>query len=75
MTETTFAMVPEWMPNRNVNEFVAGLQDANRFELVSSPPQPLQSPPVIDGSVAPVVRRHRRGPDLYARSGGGPRGF
>ena len=40
MTETTFAMVSEWMPNGNINQFVTAHQDANRFQLVSSPPQP-----------------------------------
>jgi serine/threonine protein kinase len=37
MTETKFAMVSEWMSNGNINEFITAHQDANRFELVSSP--------------------------------------
>ena len=55
MTETTFAMVSEWMPNGNINEFVTAHQDANRVELVSPPFKPLQSSPVVDDYVAPVV--------------------
>ena len=35
MTENEFAMISEWMPNGNINGFVAVHQDANRFELVS----------------------------------------
>ena len=34
MTETEFAMVSEWMPNGNINEFVKERPDTNRFELV-----------------------------------------
>jgi len=37
MTDTEFAMVSEWMPNGNINQFVMSHQDANRFELVSPP--------------------------------------
>ena len=66
MTETTFAMVSEWMPNGNINQFVTAHQDANRFNLVSSPPRLLQPLPVTDNYIAPVVMRRRRGPDLYA---------
>lgn len=40
MTENEFAMVSEWMPNGNINQFVSAHRDANRFELVS----PLKSP-------------------------------
>ena len=29
-----FAMTCEWMENGNINEFIKGHQDANRFELV-----------------------------------------
>jgi hypothetical protein len=74
MTETTSAMVSGWMPNGNINEFVTAHQDANKFDLVSPPPRLLQYLLVIDDYVAPVVRRSRRGPDLYARSGNGPWG-
>ena len=35
MTEDEFAMVSEWMPNGNINQFVREHRDANRFELVS----------------------------------------
>ena len=40
MTETDFAMVSEWMPNGNINQFVKEHPDANRFELVSFPSGP-----------------------------------
>ena len=40
MTETEFAMVSEWMPNGNINQFVKEHSDANRFELVSFPSGP-----------------------------------
>ena len=35
MMETQFAMVSEWMPNGNINQFVKAHRDANRFDLVS----------------------------------------
>jgi hypothetical protein len=36
MSETwQFAMVSDWMPNGNINEFVKVHSDANRFEFVS----------------------------------------
>ena len=38
MTKTEFAMVSEWMPNGNINQFVKGHQNANRFELVGFSP-------------------------------------
>ena len=44
MTENEFAIVSEWMPNGNINEFVAAHQDVNRFRLVSSPFKFLHSP-------------------------------
>ena len=37
MTKDRFAMVSEWMPNRNIKQFVVAHQDANRFELVRHP--------------------------------------
>ena len=40
MTENEFAMVSEWMPNGDINQFVSARQDANRFELVSPPSSP-----------------------------------
>ena len=55
MTKTMFAMVSEWMPNGNINEFVTAHRDANRFELVSSQFKPLQLSPVVDDSMDPVV--------------------
>ena len=37
MTETEFAMVSEWMPNGNINQFVREHPEANRFHLVGFP--------------------------------------
>ena len=37
MNDSHFAMVSEWMENRNINEFVEANPDANRLELVSFP--------------------------------------
>ena len=34
MTGTQFAMVSEWMENGNINDFVKGHPDVDRFELV-----------------------------------------
>jgi serine/threonine protein kinase len=73
MTETKFAMVSEWMSNGNINQFVTAHQDANRFDLVSSQFEPLQSSPVVDDCVVPIVVRRRKGLDLHARSKNGPR--
>ena len=36
MSEDQFAMVSEWMPNGDINQFVKAHGDVNRFELVSS---------------------------------------
>jgi hypothetical protein len=74
MTETMFAMVSEWMPNGNINEFVTAHRDANRFELVSSQFKSLQLSPAVDDSMDPVVGRRRKGADLHAWSGNGPWG-
>jgi hypothetical protein len=74
MTETKFAMVSEWMSNGNINQFVTAHRDANRFELVSCPFKPLQSLPVVDDYLAPVVGRCRKGLGLCARSGDAPWG-
>lgn len=35
MTETSFAMISEWMVNKNINEFVKAHPDENRPRLVS----------------------------------------
>ena len=35
MSGTQFAMVSEWMPNGNIDQYVKAHRDANRFELVS----------------------------------------
>ena len=37
MSKTRFAMVSDWMKNGNINEFVKGYPEVNRFVLVSSP--------------------------------------
>lgn len=55
MTENRLAMVSEWMTNGNINQFVMAHQDANRFELVSSPFRLLSSFPVVDNHVTPIV--------------------
>jgi hypothetical protein len=39
-TEAEFAIVSEWMLNGNINQFIEGCQDANRFELVGFCPIP-----------------------------------
>ena len=72
MTETEFSMVSEWMPNGNINQFVAAHQDASRFELVRSPFELLCSLHVADDRVAPIACRCRKGPDLHARPGYDP---
>ena len=51
VTEDRFAMVSEWMIYGNINQFVTTHRDANRFELVGSPSELLQSPLVFDGCV------------------------
>ena len=48
MTEDRLAMVSEWMINGNINQFVMAQRDANRFDLVSSPPR--FPSPLSDGS-------------------------
>ena len=35
MSGTQFAMVSEWMPNGNIDQYVKAHRDADRFELVS----------------------------------------
>ena len=42
MTDTSFAMVSEWMGNGNINEFVRARPNADRLELVSFCPMPLR---------------------------------
>lgn len=58
MTETELAMMSEWMPNGNINQYVKKHQDADRFELVS--PSKLFPPPSVvdDYAVFAVERRH-----------------
>ena len=74
MTENEFAMVSEWMPNGNINEFVAARQDVNRFGLVSSPFELRHSPLILDDYMVPTVNRCCERFGLYAQPGGGPRG-
>ena len=45
MIKNEFSVVSEWMPNGNINQFVAAHRDVNRFELVS-PPFNLPCPPL-----------------------------
>ena len=71
MTETEFTMVSEWMLNGNINRFVREHQDANRFELVSSPSE---LSPLANYCMPPTVERRREGLDLHARSGDDPWG-
>ena len=40
MTETSFAMISEWMTNGNINHFVRTHPDENRLGLVSFPHEP-----------------------------------
>ena len=37
MSTTEFAMMSEWMPNGDINQFVKKHSDVNRFGLVSFP--------------------------------------
>lgn len=39
MTETSFAMISEWMAGGNINDFVRTHPDENRLRLVSFPHQ------------------------------------
>ena len=47
-TEAEFAMVSAWMTNGNINQFVEEHQDINRFELVGSLFNLLESTSVVD---------------------------
>lgn len=64
MAENEFAMVSDWMPNGNINQFVSVHQDANRFELVSPPLEPLRLSSILDA--ASIVDRRCEGIGLYA---------
>ena len=37
MSETRFAMISEWMVNRDINNFLKGNPDADRLKLVCFP--------------------------------------
>jgi hypothetical protein len=68
MSETwQFALVSEWMPNGNINEFVKRCPDANRFELVSFPFGFPPSSLLTDDYVIPVAGRRRKRFDFYAQ--------
>jgi len=41
MSGTQFAMVSEWMPNGNIDQYVKVHRDTCRFELVSFPSRSL----------------------------------
>ena len=72
MTENEFSMVSEWMPNGNINQFVAAHRGANRFELVRFLFELLHSSPVADDCVVTIAGRYRKGLDLYAWPGYDP---
>ena len=74
MSGTQLAMVSEWMPNGNINQFVKKHRNANRFELVSFSFVSLSSSFLVNNCPNPVVERRREGFDLYAQSGYGPWG-
>lgn len=67
-TRFKFAMVSEWMPNGNINQFVEAHRDANRFELVSFPSRFLSFSLIANDCVA---GRCREGLDPCARAGNG----
>jgi len=48
MSGTQFAMVSEWMPNGNIDQYVKAHRDENRFELVSFPLRSLSAPLLVD---------------------------
>ena len=48
MSGTQFAMVSEWMPNGNIDQYVKAHRDANRFELVSFPLRSLSALLLVD---------------------------
>jgi hypothetical protein len=74
MSETQFAMVSEWMPNGNINEFVKKCPDVNRFELVSFPFRFPPSSLLVDEYVISAAGRRRERFDIYAQPEDGPRG-
>ena len=43
MTETQFAMISEWMVNKNISDFVKAHPDADRLGLVGFSLKPLVS--------------------------------
>ena len=53
MTGTQLAMVSEWMPNGNINEFLRAHPDADQLELVRGP-----------FSVSSSLRVHRQSDDF-----------
>jgi len=53
MSETQFAMVSEWMPNGDINQYVRAHGDENRFELVSFVFEFLPSSLFINGHGTP----------------------
>jgi len=55
MSGTQFAMVSEWMPNGNINQFITVYRDANRFNLVSFPFKFLPSFPLDNEYAISVV--------------------
>ena len=66
MSGTQFAMVSEWMPNGNIDQYVKAHRDANRYELVSSPFEFILSSAGVDDYTTSVVGRCCEGLDLHA---------
>jgi len=65
MSGKQLAMVSEWMPNGNINQFVKAHRDENRFKLVGLPRTFLPSPLVNEDAVS-VAGRRCEGTDIYA---------
>ena len=61
MSATQFAMVSEWMPNGNINQFVESHWGANRFELVGFPFGFLSSSLPVNDYVVPQLGDVARG--------------
>jgi hypothetical protein len=73
MMENHLAMVSEWMTHGNINQFVRGHGDANRFELVGSPLTP-PGPRFCSPSITSIAGGRCEGLDAHAPSPNGPRG-
>ena len=67
MSETQFAMISDWVVNRNVNECVKAHPDAKRLELVGFSVR--TSPSFVYDRIAPSVGRCCLGLDLHPSQG------